>query len=473
MSSQKVIPIEDHLPLGLSPEALSILTQPFKTDLVNAKRFCVVHGDRVRYNATEARWYRWDGKRWAADQRFDVQRLAAEMTVLMLKAAKTLPEARRAEVTAAAASLQGASKQRAMLELARAQAGMTVLVDDLDADPWLFNCANGLLDLRTGELHPHDPAKLCTKMAEVEYLPSAECATPVWDAYLDSTFGGDVELISFLQKAVGYSLTGITTEQCFFLLHGAGANGKTTFLEVLGLLMGGYAVESPFETFLAAQRAGNAPRNDVARLKGARLVRSAEPSEGARFDEATIKMLTGGDTVVARYLFAEHFEFKPQFALWLAGNHKPVIRGTDHGIWRRVRLVPFERIIPAEQRDHRLLQKLEQELPGILRWAVEGCLAWQQERLQTPGIVARAVEEYRSESDVLGEFLEDCCELEPAYAVRAGELYKAYRRWCEDTGHLPRSETSFGKLLGQRGHDVEKRPGGYKWRRGLKLAHAG
>jgi putative DNA primase/helicase len=471
MSSKKVIPIEDHLPLGLSEEALQVLTAPFKTDLVNARRFCVVHGHEVRYNATEARWYRWDGQRWTADQRLDVQRLASEITALMIKAGKRLPGDDGKAVVAAAAALQGAGKQRAMLELARVQRGMTILADELDADPWLLNVANGILDLRTGELGPHDPAKLCTKLAAVAYLPPEECEAPIWEAYLDSTFGGDQALIAYLQKAVGYSLTGITSEQCFHLLHGLGANGKSTFLEVLGLLLGSYAIESPFETFLSAQRAGNAPRNDLARLKGARLVRSAEAAEGARFDEAVIKSLTGGDTIVARYLFAEHFEFKPQFKLWLAANHRPVIRGTDYAIWRRVRLVPFEVTIAPEKRDGRLLQKLEQELPGILRWAVQGCLAWQAERLQPPAVVQLASDQYRSESDVMGEFLADCCQIGLG-EVRAGKLYQAYRSWCQDSGHAPLNETNFGRRLTERGYVAEKR-GGAKYRRGLQLVDAG
>jgi putative DNA primase/helicase len=248
-------------------------------------------------------------------------------------------------------------------------------------------------------------------------------------------------------------------------LHGSGSNGKSTFLEVLQALLGDYGVQADFATFV--EKKGDGPRNDVARLAGARMVRSSEIGEGKRLNESLVKSLTGQDTIAARYLYSEAFEFKPTFKLWLAANHKPVIRGTDHAIWRRVRLIPFTVTIRDDEKDETLKDRLLTELPGILQWAVAGCQQWLESGLRPPDVVMAATQAYQSESDILGAFLDECCELGTGLEVAAGDLYAAYRKWAKDNGEFELSQTAFGRRIEERGFDVRKN--GIKYRRGLRL----
>jgi putative DNA primase/helicase len=254
---------------------------------------------------------------------------------------------------------------------------------------------------------------------------------------------------TLLQKVTGYALTGVTSEQALFLLYGTGANGKSTFLEVVRALSGVYARQAEFATFLA--RTSDTVRNDLARLAGARFVTAVEAASGRRLDEALVKQLTGGDPITARFLFQEFFEFTPQFKLFLATNHKPVIRGTEHAIWRRIHLIPFEVTISLEQQDRTLPDKLRAELPGILAWAVEGCLAWQREGLSMPDKVQQATASYREEMDTFGLFLTDRCLQNATVSTTTEALYQAYCTWCRANGEYELSKNHFGMRLRDRG----------------------
>jgi len=267
---------------------------------------------------------------------------------------------------------------------------------------------------------------------------------------LDEVFGGDHELIEYIRRAVGYSLTGDTREQCFFILFGTGANGKSTFIEIICKLLGTHAETAEFSTFLVRKDRG-APRNDVAKLHAARLVKASESQHMASIDEALIKEVTGEDTISARFLYREHFSFKPKFKIWLITNHKPEIRGTDPAIWRRVRLIPFSQQFEGPQRDPTLRKKLESELPGILAWAVEGCLSWQRQGLGEAPRVTQATLEYRQESDPIGRFLQDCCTQESRSTVPAGKLYGAYRNWCPEQSEKAVANNVFARGLATRG----------------------
>jgi putative DNA primase/helicase len=338
-----------------------------------------------------------------------------------------------------------------MVDLARDEPGTPISHTDLDADPWLFNVLNGTLDLRTGELQPHDRGDLITKLAPVTFDPDAEC--PQWDAFLQRITGGDENLIRFLQRAAGHTLTGDISEQCLFFLHGRGQNGKTTFIETLMTLLGDYAQKAPTQMLIAKP---NAIPNDIARLPGARFVVAAEVEEGRPMAESLVKDLTGGDTLVARFLHQEYFEFRPSHKLWIYGNHRPLIQGTDEGIWRRIHLIPFDVWIPPGERDTRLIEKLRAELSGILNWAVRGCLEWQEHRLGTPEAVHQATSEYRSEMDVLGRFIEERCITQPDAQGRADELYRAYCDWCQANGEDSKTGTAFGRRLKERGFDKRR-----------------
>jgi putative DNA primase/helicase len=268
-------------------------------------------------------------------------------------------------------------------------------------------------------------------------------------AYWDRLLAEDAELVRFVQKAVGYSLTGSTEEQCLFMLYGTGANGKSTLLQTVSGLLGDYARQTRTETLLVQR--GDGVRNDLARLQGARFVSAVEVEGGRRLAEALVKQLTGGDRIAARFLYGEHFEFRPAFKLWLAVNHRPSVQGTDHAIWRRIRLLPFTVTIPEAEQDKRLMEKLQAELPGILRWAVEGCLVWQQEGLKPPKAVQQAIGEYRAEMDVLAAFIEQCCTLGPQQKVGTSTLYAEYGAWCTEMGETAMTQKALAGTLKERG----------------------
>jgi putative DNA primase/helicase len=333
----------------------------------------------------------------------------------------------------------------AMVALARSEPGIPVTADQLDRNPWLFNVDNDTLDLRTNDLRRHRREDLITRLAPVSYDPDATC--PTWLAFLDRIMDSNQDLIQFLQRAIGYTLTGSARERVLFMLHGTGANGKSTLLETVAGLLGDYAKSTRAETLLVKTYDGGIP-NDLAALKGARFVSTSETEEGKRLAEALVKALTGGDTLSARFLRGEFFTFRATFKLWLATNHKPVIRGTDPAIWDRIKLVPFEIRIREEEQDKELPSKLQLERPGILTWALRGCLDWQQRHgLGVPTAVREATANYRRDMDVVAAFLDECCVVADGARVSARDLYKAYESWCHDSGEKPMTQKSLSLRL--------------------------
>ena len=437
------------------------------SDVGNAQRLVALHGADFRYISRLKVWYIWDGKRWVRDEYGTMERWAKGVARGMLKEATTLDGEDRQRLAAHALKSEQAGRIKAMLEMARSEPDVMIDVGQIDQQPMLLCVKNGTVDLRTGKLGPHDRSHLMSRMTDIEYDPSATC--PLWIQTLAVLFGGDRALVEYVQRAVGYSLTGDTREQCLHLCIGTGSNGKSTVLDVLEQLSGDYGRQADFQTFLE-RRDGSGPRPDIARLAGARLVRSSEVGDEKRLNEGLMKSLTGGDTITARFLFSEDFEFKPQFKLWLAANHKPVIRGTDYAIWRRIRLVPFEVTITEEQKDDALPKKLREELPGILTWAVQGCQEWLAEGLRPPERVLVATAEYRSESDIIATFISECCEVGPGYQVPGASIYNAYKRWSEENGERTWTNTKFGRDLSDRGFESKHTMNG-KVRQGLRLAH--
>lgn len=436
---------------------------PELTDIGNGERFAHEHGENVRFVLAWG-WMGWDGKRWRRDE-LRVRTLAQRtMRNIHAEAAEASDKMEQEYISQWAKKSQQAQRIREALWCA--QPSLAATTEDFDREPWLLPCANGTLDLRTGELHPHRREHMLTRMAAVYCDPAATC--PTWIRFLERVVP-DPEVREFLQRAVGYSLTGLTTEQVLFFLYGVGRNGKSVFVETLAKLLDEYHTATRIDT-LSVNKGGGIP-NDVAALAGARLVTVSETPEGSRLNESLVKDLTGGDTITARFLRHEFFQFKPQFKLWIRGNHKPQIRGTDDGIWRRLMLIPFTVQIPPAEVDPGLSERLLGELPGILRWAVDGCLAWQRDGLRPPRSVTEAVAAYRSEMDMLGEFLADRCVVSPTAQAPASDLYRAYRAWCEEAGHQPVSTTRFGLALGERGFEREKR-GTIRWT-GIGLLDSG
>lgn len=429
------------------------------TDLGNAQRLIHHHGADLRYQFSQksGAWYYWTGRVWELDQVGEVdrrakgviQRMYAELAEIQndRQRNKFLQFIRRSESTGA---------RKSMIEAAQSESGVPILPRDWDSDPWLLNVENGMIRLKDCKLLPHEREAYCRRMAPVSYDAKAEC--PRWLEFLEEITAGDKDLQQFLQRAVGYSLTGDVSEQCVFVLYGTGANGKSTFLTTLETMLGAYVSKSAFEAFLV-KRGDDGPRNDLADLAGARMVIAMEPEPGRRLAESVIKEVTGGDTVKARFLYQEHFTYKPTYKLWFATNHKPTIRGTDTGIWRRIRLVPFTVTIPPEKRDHHLPERLAAEAPGILSWALEGTAAWMAYGLGEPTAVREATQRYREESDILGEFLGQLLH-GPEFTVNVRHLYASYERWAEDQGERPSSARIFAAMLRERGYDTRRVHGG-------------
>lgn len=420
-----------------------------ETDLGNAEKLVALHGEDLRHVGGWG-WLAWDGRRWPAAEHGAGLRFAASTSKVLV--AEALEETRTANATFAAAPddptavkakkaadkfLSWAIKSQnqrpleAMLGLARSDASVAVTHERLDADPWLLNVENGTVDLRTGKLRPHDRRDLCTKLAPVVYDPNAKC--PTWDSFIDRAMGGDPELVAYLRRVVGYSITGSTREHILGFFFGGGANGKSTFLVTIGAMLGDYAGPAPRGLLFRAR--GERHPTEYAALHGKRFVTLAEIEAGASFDEALVKDLTGGDVISTRRMREDFWSFVPSHKLFIAGNSKPTVRGDDDGIWRRLRLVPFTVTIPERERDTRLPEKLCAELPGILAWAVRGCLEWQAQGLGDPPAVTAATRDYRTESDTIGDFFRSCLTFTADGRIARKELRELYERWAKDNGY--------------------------------------
>jgi len=429
------------------------------TDLGNAERLVHHHGRDLRFCFPQNRFFVWTGQRWAEDDQGEVMRRAkATVQTIYGEARHVADDDRRAAIGRHAYRSENETRLRAMVNLARMD--LAVLPGGFDRDPWLLNVANGTLDLRTGRLLPHRREDMMTRQSPVRCDPDAVC--PRWTAFLDEVMAGNQDMIRFLQRAVGYSLTGAVAEQCFFLLHGCGSNGKTVFLETVRAMLADYALQADFSTFLA-KRNDPGTSNDLAALAGVRLVSASESGAGRSLNEPLIKALTGGEPVRARFLYSEFFEFHPVFKLWLATNHRPAIRDASLSIWRRVRLIPFEVVIPKERQDRGLLDKMKAELSGILNWAVAGCTAWQKDGLQEPDEVRAATESYRADQDIIGGFIEDRAELDPSATETTKALRMAYEGWCQDNGQDPVSPRTFATLLIAKGCQSGRTHQGRVW----------
>ncbi len=441
------------------------------TDLGNARRLVKAHGKDLRYCRSIGGWFVWDGRRWARDDNGEVLRRAKQTVLAIFSEAPRLKrDEQRAKLVRHALTSQGEARLHAMIALAESEAAIVVAPDDLDANSDLLNVLNGTLDLESGKLRPHKRSDLITKLAPVSYDPRAH--HDLWDQYLDSSTAGDQELRAFLQRAVGYSLSGDTSEEKLFFVFGPEATGKTTFIEAIKAMLGDYAATTDFETFLKRPSTG-AARSDIARLANVRFVASVEVDDGKHLAEGLVKQSTGGDRITARYLFKEYFEFTPRFKLWLAANHAPMVRDDDAAMWRRILRIPFEHTVPEDKRNPKMKATLRDPNvggPAILAWAVKGYRAWRKGGLGVPPSVKEATDAYRAEMDPIAGFVEQCCALEEEAVSTAKGLWRAYCDWAQYTGGaaaLKRPE--FGQRLRSRGCEPRKGAQGVRLWHGIRL----
>lgn len=400
------------------------------SDEGNAQRLIQRRGADLRYVAEHASWYIWAGDRWAKDEREKVVEYARELPVeIFAEAADTTDPKRADSLVKFAVKSLNVSRVLAVPRLMRTDARITVAAEALDANPMLLNTPGGTVDCSTGELMPHDRTDLITKTTGSIVSPTSDC--PLWMGYLDLVFAGDMDIIRFVQKLCGYTLTGMTTEQVFVLMHGPQGTGKTTFMNTLFGVMGGYATNADASTFMVKQRSGRATP-EIARLQGARLISTSETEQGQRLAAALVKRFSGNTRITASNLYAPDFEFTPVGKIWVDTNHKPQIPQGDDAVWARLILVPFMVEIRHTARDRKgYAELMKHEWPGILRWMIDGCLAWQEEGLVRPKAVVDATKEYHEESDILGAFIRERCEVGPNLHEMATPLYMGWVDWAK------------------------------------------
>lgn len=463
---------EELVPLGQALERVdaarteaAVRLAELLTDTSNAERWVELHGDRFRWHAGRERWCVWTGQRWALDDAGEALRVTKDVAdSWMLRDAVTKArssgELRLYEQHARRSG--SASARVAMLRLAQAEQGISIPTDQWDADPWALNVANGRLDLRTGRLEQHRPGDYATKLAPVAYDPDARA--PRFERFLEEALPAN-DVRAFVGRSLGYALTGVIREHVLPVWYGAGGNGKGTLQNAVGAVLGDYSRAVPADLMMK-KSGGDQHPTERAMLMGLRLAFASETEAGRQLAESTVKSLTGGDPITARFMRQDFFTFLPSHKLILSTNHRPIIRGNDAGIWRRVRLVPWE--TTPRVLDTTLGEQLAREGPGILRWLVEGCLAWQREGLGSAASIDEATQAYRHEQDVCSAFLEECTSRTPDARTPSAELYAAYRAWCLESGERHWTQRAFVAALQERGLDRTKAHGTMTYR-GLGL----
>jgi putative DNA primase/helicase len=421
-------------------------------DIGNAERLVARYGEDIRYCFPFKQWLIWDEICWKHDTKGRIFEMARQTARSIIDEAWEAEDSKRNDILKHVKKSCQSYALKAMIEQARSLPKIPVVPAEFDRNNWLLAAQNGTIDLKTGKLRPHDRNDLITKITPIVYDPDAKA--PIWDAFLEKIFEGNNGLISFVQRAVGYSLTGDTSEQCFFMCHGTGSNGKSTLFNVLSDILGDYSRTANMELFSEGRNNQNSA-NEVAMLQGSRLVTTVETNDGIRLNEAMVKKLTGSDIITAKKLYADTFEYKPVFKIWIAVNHLPIIRGTDIGIWRRIRIIPFNVHISDAEKDTKLPEKLRNEYPGILRWAIEGCLQWQKQGLNPPDIVLAATQEYQEDQDIFADFINTCCVTGPGMKTRGEQLYHEYKKYCDESGYKSLTIKRFIRAMRDRGYEQQ------------------
>ena len=429
------------------PISASTVDSPNLTDLGNAKRLVQMCQNELLYCPNHGTWYIYDDSHWRRDLDGGVFRRAkAAVGTIFDEAANETDPNRQTELRRHTLRSESARAINALVQLASTEIDVSIPSYRLDEDLWLFNVANGTLNLKTGKLQDHDRTDYITKVSTVKYDPEATC--PMWDEFVSYAMEEDQEVVDFIHRFFGYCLTGLSTEQVLLFMEGTGCNGKTTALLMLMHVLGDYAIQGAPGLLLAKKNESHP--TEVADLEGTRFVANSEVEKGKPFAESLIKQLTGSDQIRARRMRQDFYEFAPTHKLCIAANHRPIIKGNDEGIWRRVIRIPWNRQIPDDKKDPFFLDKLKLEAPGILNRILEGCRAWQENGLQPPEKVTLATDEYREEMDVLAEFMEERCILGAGQRVPQKEFYLSYVEWCEELQQKPQNYRLFNRQLKER-----------------------
>ena len=425
------------------------------TDTGNAHRLYDRFGDVLKYSHNRKKWYFWNGKQWRVDESGQIKRLADEICMDLKEEAFTVPDEELQQQALKFANKTAGSKPKEnFIKECQHLYDIPVNLDEFDKYKDYLNAQNGIINLRNGELLQHNSQYMSSKICNCDY--DVDHKKPEkWLKFLDDITNGSKPLQDYIQKCVGYSISGSNREQCVYFLYGLGNNGKSTFLDTLADMLGDYAANTQTDTIMAQSKVGSAnggANTAIARLKSIRFVTSEEPSQGVHLNEGLLKQLSGGSKVTCRFLYGEEFEYEPEFKLWLATNHKPIIRGTDVGIWRRIKLIPFEVNISKERIDKNLKYKLRQEFPQILAWAVEGCIRWQTEGIDEPTEVSEATKDYKQEMDLIASFVEQCIviDYDNTERILANELFSIYRAWAKANGEYEMSAKRFGMELAKK-----------------------
>ena len=434
--AQKYRSERDEPPLVAEPVCEVGDRPPAFSDEALALRFAERHATTLRFVAGWNRWMEWDSKCWRRDD-----------TLAAFDLARAVCRAAAAECNnpKEAGAVASAKTVAAVERLARSDRRLAATVDQWDADPMLLNTPEGVIDLSDGQLRAHRADDYLTRITAVS--PGGSC--PTFLAFLDRITAGDAELIAYLRRIFGYSLTGLTRDHALFFAHGTGANGKSVLLGTVSRILGAYAKSAPVEAFLASK--GDRIPNDIAGLRGARFVTSIETDEGKRWAEARVKQLTGGDVVTARFMRAEWFEFTPTFKLLLAGNHRPALTNVDEAMRRRIQMIPFSVTIPPAERDPRLSEKLEAEWPGILAWMIGGCAEWQSVGLLPPTVIVAATNAYLTAEDTVRTWAADCLVADRSAWLSSSDLFRSWGAWATRAGEPVGSQKALSAKLLERG----------------------
>lgn len=469
---EDVEPVEDSYPdydhfKVMTEDDLRAIHQFIDTDFGEAYALELLYSERLRF-VVGVKWIIWTGMRWRRDTKRAIVQFGHMVSAIRLEAAllmvkDAVGDAERDKAIARVRYAHGRGNLPMIERMLATAATMPKIVmedDELDRDIFKMGVKNGVLDLERGVLIDPHPEQYITRRTEIPYFPDATC--PTWERFLLDVFKGDEELIDYVQRCLGYALTGDIREQYIWFAYGSGSNGKGTFIEIVSSLMGEYASSILFNSLMSG---GESDKNDdIAGLRGKRFIFASESERGKKLNEARVKKMTGGDTQRARHLYGEWFEFMPEWKIWVMTNHKPVIQGTDRGIWRRMRLIPFTASFEGAA-DLQMPKKLRAELPGILAWAVRGCLKWQDSGLGLPFVIAEATEDYRQEMDTLGTFLRERTVKDPAVHCHAAMLYSTYKTWALANG-LDHPMTTMGlkRALEERGFKQEHTKTGNIWK---------